>query len=549
MSTNADPAERVRELLAGRQEGREQSRPSTSGPSDVLAKLRRRLETYPTPSVAPRPVSTLPAAVTPSPIPLGFYLNEKSGEPEKQMLYHGERGVLIFGLNGAGKSTRFLIELLMTSVGRSIVVFDIKGELAAMTAEERNKYSDVKIIAPKRTVGLSSDGYNPGLSLDPDNEEEFSDRAGLYAEAINEVGDGKDKHWDESSEEFAQAGIMFEAQCARREKRPFSWLRFRQLLCEPDKFETVIENGKPVRKQIKGLAVNARRMVEEGGEIIAQLVGRFLREHGLNELAGIQSTFDTKTRFLLSPPIWRDLEKGNWSFRQLRERPTTVYIVLPPDEITRKRRWTRLLLTDALCEHFRPGPVNTLFILDEYRAAVSDMTLINDVWALVRGYGVTLMPILQSALQLEKLLGKEWENFAAQAGVTLTIGPPGDLFTAKWMSERCGVTTVAQAGFNLGDGVNSGGGVNAGTGMNGSGYSSNQGTGENFGRNMSGGLSVQQVERRAFLPQELMDMKAGECRAWLPGFGTKSVPLFAPNFWNRKADWVARVKPNPYRQG
>jgi hypothetical protein len=66
---------------------------------------------------------------------------------------------------------------------------------------------------------------------------------------------------------------------------------------------------------------------------------------------------------------------------------------------------------------------------------------------------------------------------------------------------------------------------------------------------MSGGLSMQQSERRAFLPQELMDMKAGECRAWLPGFGSKSVPLFAPNFWNRDADWVAHVKPNPYRKG
>jgi type IV secretion system protein VirD4 len=545
-------AERLRRLLAGRQEGREQSRPSSSASSDVLARVRRHLE-KPSAASAPRAsASSGSAGVTPSPIPLPFYLNQETGEPGEQMFYHGERGVLGFGLNGAGKATRFLIELLMTSVGRSIFVLDIKQELAVQTAEYRREVlgCDTKIIAPYGgTVGLTSDGYNPGQSLDPDNEDEFSDRAGLYAEAINEIGEGKDKHWDESSQGFAQGGMMFEAQCAKREKRPFSWRRFRLLLCEPDKFETYTDAaGKLRKRQIKGIAVNAKRMTEEGGEIIAQLVGRFLREHGLNELASIQSTFDTKTRFLLSPPITRDLEKGNWSMRQLRERETTVFLCIPANEITSKRRLTRLHLTDALYEHFRPGPVKTLFILDEYRAAVSNMTLINDVWALVRGYGVTLMPILQSAVQLKKLLGDEWENFAAQAGITLTIGPPNDLFTAKWMSERCGVTTVAQAGFNLGDGVNSGGGVNAGTGMNGSGFSSNQGTGQNFGRNMSGGLSVQQVERRAFLPQELMDMKAGECRAWLPGFGSRSVPLFAPNFWNRKADWVARVRPNPYRK-
>jgi type IV secretion system protein VirD4 len=538
---SADPAERVRRLLAERHKGREQSRPSSSGPADddVLARIRRRLETSPA------------SPVTPSPIPLPFYLNGETGEPENQLFYHGERGILVYGLNGAGKSTRLLIELLMTSVGRSILVFDIKGELAAMTAEYRRRVlgCDVKIIAPYPVVGLSSDGYNPGQSLDPDNEDEFSDRAALFAEAINEVGEGKDAHWDESAQGFAQAGMMFEAQQAKREKRPFSWLRFRLLLCEPEKFETVTENGKPVRKQVKGLAVNAQRMIDEGGDIVAQLVGRFVREHGLNELSGIQSTFDTKTRFLLSPPIWRDLEKGNWSFSQLRERETTVYLCLKADEITRKRRWTRLLLTDALYSHFQPGPVTTLFILDEYRAGVGQMSIIQDVWSLVRGYGIQLMPIVQSALQLKFLLKDEWENFAAQAGVVLTIGPFGDLFSAKWASERCGVTTVTQAGFNLGDGVNSGGGVNAGTGHNGSGYSTNSGSGLNFGRNQSGGLSLQQTERRAFLPQELMDMKAGECRAWLPGFGSKSVPLFAPNYWNRNADWVAHVKPNPYRKG
>ena len=88
---------------------------------------------------AQRRRASAPTAVTPSPIPLPFYLNEETGEPEKQLFYHGERGVLAFGLNGAGKATRSLIELLMTSVGRSILVLDIKGELAAQTAEERQK--------------------------------------------------------------------------------------------------------------------------------------------------------------------------------------------------------------------------------------------------------------------------------------------------------------------------------------------------------------------------------------------------------------------------
>jgi type IV secretion system protein VirD4 len=404
----------------------------------------------------------------------------------------------------------------------------------------------VKIIAPFGTVNLSSDGYNPGVALNPRGDDFFS-RAEFYAEAIIEISP-KDPHWDESAGGFMQAGIMFEAELAARERRPFSMQRVRKVLCEPEEWETVTENGRKVRKQTKGIAVAAQRMIAEGSEPVVQLIGRFGREHGQNELSGIQSTFDTKTRLLLEPKIARDLDKGNWSFRQLRERPTTVYIVLPADEITRKRRWTRLLLTDALLSHFRPGPVNTLFILDEYRAAVSNMTIINDVWSLVRGFGIQLMPICQSALQLKAMLQDEWENWVGQAGMVATIGPAGDTFTAEYFSKRSGNTTLLQYGFNLGDGESSGDGVNTGSGTSGTNVSSNQGTGRNWGRNTSGGINVSQIERRAFLPQDFMDLQPGYGRMWLPGMGTRSIPFFAPNYWKyRSAPWVRHVRPNPYR--
>jgi type IV secretion system protein VirD4 len=486
----------------------------------------------------------------PSPIKIGYYCDPDTGQTGAPNLYYGERHLLLFGLNGAGKSTRFLIELLMTSVGRSILVLDIKGELAAQTAHARRRFGDVKIINPYGVVGLPSHGYNPLATLDPNNDDEFSDRAALLADAVMEI-EGKEPHWSESAQGMFQAGIMWEVIEARRERRAPSLFRVRQLLTEADAFETFIgPDGKTRRRQIKGLAINAARMIEHGGEIIASLVGRFVREHGQGELSSIQSTFDTQTRFLLSPPLARDLQKSNWSFRQLRERPTTVYAVLPASEITRKRRWTRALMTDALCAHFRPGPISTLFVLDEFRAAVGHMPIINDVWSLVRGYGIQLLPVVQSATQLRALFKDEWENYAAQAGAVFTIGPPGDLFTADWMSRRCGVTTVLQMGFNEGSGVNSGFGANTGTGTGANGgVSANQGANNSYGSNISDGLSYQQVERRVLLPQELMDMAPGNGRIWLPGMGSESIPFFAPNYWWRRSPFVAHVRPNPYRQG
>ena len=163
------------------------------------------------------------------------------------------------------------------------------------------------------------------------------------------------------------------------------------MLTEADEYAP----GDHARKRpIKGLSVTAARMIASGNEAIASLAGRFVREHGQNELASIQSTASTQTEWMLSDAMQKDMAKQGTDFRQLRQRPTTIYVVMDAEEITRKRRWTRAVIASALGAHFTPGPVNTLFMLDEFRAAVGKMQIINDMWSLVRGYGVQLMPIL-----------------------------------------------------------------------------------------------------------------------------------------------------------
>ena len=96
-----------------------------------------------------------------------------------------------------------------------------------------------------------------------------------------------------------------------------------------------------------------------------------------------------------------------------------------------KRRWTRLLVTAALHEHQKTGPMRTLFIFDEFRMSIGKLAIVNDFWALTRGYGVQFMPVCQSVTQLKTLFGDEWENYAGQSGVVATTGAPNDLTTAE----------------------------------------------------------------------------------------------------------------------
>lgn len=465
------------------------------------------------------------AGLRPSPFKFGYYHDRETGRTGEPLLYEGERHMLLFGLNGAGKSTRILVENLLTLRDRSLVVFDVKGELAAMTARARRQFGDVKILNPYGVVGLPSDGFNPLARLDPQSDSFYDDAAAL-GDAMIEIEGDSQPHWPQSAQGLLVALIMWEVIEAGRAGRPPSLVNVRQMLTEADQFERSIgDDGKTHKRLVKGLTLTAARMVERGGEVIASLAGRFVREHGQNELTGIQSTAATQTEWLLSAPMRADLEREDGAdFRQLRARPTTVYVILPADEITRKRRWTRLVITAALRAHFQPGPVRTLFVLDEFFAALGHLKIIEDVWSLVRGYGIQLLPVVQSATQLRALYKENWENFAAQAGVVATIGPPGDLTTAEWMSKRSGNTTIVQQSWNTGEQTNM------------QGASASEGTG------------YQQGPRPFLLPQELMDMAVGTGRIWTPGKGTASIPFFAPNFWKR-GDLRGLYDPNPYYQG
>src|SRR3954451_14958240 len=169
----------------------------------------------------------------PPPIKFGYYCPLNSTNPAGPNYFFGERAIVLFGLNGAGKSTRFLIELLMTLFGRSIFVFDIKGELAFQTADERRRYSKVKIINPYNLHGMGSDGFNPlaaVLYFYLNNRALFYDTAKALADALIEIESGSGQYWSESAQGLLVALIMWEVILAEREHRAPLLLNVRMML-------------------------------------------------------------------------------------------------------------------------------------------------------------------------------------------------------------------------------------------------------------------------------------------------------------------------------
>jgi type IV secretion system protein VirD4 len=453
-------------------------------------------------------------AQEPEGLALGRHFDEATQRVGNRIAYQGERHILLFGPNGTGKGTRFLIPNLLSITDRSIVVIDPKGELAAVTAAYRRTVGDVVMLNPFNVLGLGSAGFNPLALLDPEKPETFYDDAAALGEALIKVGD-KDPHWGESAQGLLVALIMWE----KLQKRAAANLEnVRAMLTEADERERVFDElGKAHDELVRGLRVTAADMVAEGVYEIASLAARFTEAS--NELASVRSTADTQTRWLLSPPMRDDLKKNGVNFRKLKERPTTVYVILPAERMRTHSIWLRLVIVAALRALYRPGGLRTLLLIDEM-PALGHLAPLEDAFGLVRGYRVQIAGICQDLTQLKALYKDRWESFLANAGVVQGF-TPNDLTTAEWMSRRAGQKTEIAAS-----------------------------TSENFSPatgQRSTGESLSQIGRALYLPTELMGFAEGTGLFWLAGM-ENGVRFFAPSYW--KIEQAAkRAARNPYFEG
>ncbi len=445
---------------------------------------------------------------------LGRYLDLAKAAPGTELTYDGERHLLLFGPNGSGKGTRLLVNNLLRMYDRSIVVIDPKGELTAITADFRRGFGKVVVLNPFNVLELGGAGFNPLAALDPDAKTFVDDAAGISEALVKIDPNEKDPHWSESARSLLQALIMWEVKLARKEKREPSLENVRYLLTQPNETQRDSEGNK---KLSAGLRFTAATMADKGGFEIESLIGRFTRD--TDEIASIQSAADRHTAWMLSPLMRASMAQNDIDFADLKDRPITVYLILPAERLRTHSVWLRLVIVSALRALSRPGGLRTLFMLDEF-AQLGHLAAMEDAFGLVRGFGIQLWPVLQDLNQLKALYKERWETFVGNAGVVQGFAP-NDLTTAEWMSRRTGDQTVTALGYNQGDAQSSAG----------------QGS-------MSTGLSHSQVRRALFLPQELMDLPTGSGLLW-PAGTSKSVPFYAAPYWD-DPELKKRAKPNPY---
>ena len=494
---------------------------------------------------SPGPVRVPPHG-NPSPLVFGVELNRATGETAAAACYDGPLPVVLCGGMGAGKSTRILTPFFMTARNLSYVAFCAKGTAPFQCAAAMARFAYTGVINPGGVLEMRSDGFNPIARYHP-SDKRFRRNCIRLSEALHDRETGTGEHFRTSAVALFALLIADEVDRARKEGRVPYLPNARTRLCEPDKWENYTDAaGKTGRRLVGGLSLTLRRIALSGHPAVRDLAGKFTREHGQNELSGVVNTAEVQTRVLHDPQVMEDMKGRGVDLTHLCDQQSRIFVCISPEDLAEFNKIVRLVITVALQSHFRPGKYKTVFLLDEFRATVSTLDILRQLWSTMREYKAQFFALVTSLTQLSAVWGEEWQNMLGQCGATVLLGPAPDLPSAEFFSKRSGNTTVAQLGYSENIGTSDGNNAGEGFGQSVGSFNSNRNAGRNAGGSQGGGRNVTQTQRPFLTPQQLMSLRPGEGRMWFPSMGEKSVPFFAPNYWMRRGDWTRAVRKNPY---
>lgn len=358
----------------------------------------------------------------------------------------GEGHVLTVAPTRTGKGVSAVIPNLLVYPG-SVLVTDPKGENFAVTARRRRDLGQsVHAFDPFGVVyhGADASGaarFNPLDLVDTSSHDAIDDARLLADLLVIPEGHGRDEaFWNEEARGILTGLILHVAAHAPRELR--SLARVRELLTlAPEPFAALLEE------------MSASEAV---GGLVARAAARVLQKAD-RERSGVVSTAQSHTHFLDSPRMAVALRDSTLDLAVLKQRPTSIYLILPPARLEGYARYQRLMTGCALLAmtRIRGQPSErVLFLLDEF-GHLGRMTPVQRDVGLVGGYGVRFWLVVQDLAQLRSTYPDTWATFLANVDVLQAFGT-NDWETADHLSRLTGDATVRVLSDNRSTGVSRG---------------------------------------------------------------------------------------------
>ena len=346
---------------------------------------------------------------------------------DEYLRHDGPEHVLCFAPTRSGKGVGLVVPTLLTWPG-SAIVHDIKGENWTLTAGWRARFGSVLIFDP---TNAQSAAYNPLLEVRR-GEWEVRDVQNIADVLVDPEGAlEKRNHWEKTSHSLLVGTILH------------------VLYAEPDKTLAGVANflsdpKRPIETTLRAM-MTTPHLGEAGVHPVVASAARELLNKSENERSGVLSTAMSFLGLYRDPVVAAVTRQCDWRIRDLVEdaRPATLYLVVPPSDISRTKPLVRLILNQIgrrLTEdlHAKAKRHRLLLMLDEF-PALGRLDFFESALAFMAGYGLKAFLIAQSLNQIEKAYGQN-NSILDNCHVRVSFAS-NDERTAKRVSDALGTAT------------------------------------------------------------------------------------------------------------
>jgi type IV secretion system protein VirD4 len=350
----------------------------------------------------------------------GIVVGRKGG---RFLTFGGSEHVLVEAPTRSGKGTGIVIPNLLTWQG-SVVVLDVKRENYDASAGFRAHYgSQVFLFNPTDRAGRTA-RYNPLAYIDRSDPDDVIIELQKIATMLFVAPERGEAFWANGARTgFAGVGAWL----AETRDEPLTMGAIHRHLTEGDArsfFKKELANPK------LSLSTGCRTALSDfaGGSD--------------NSFADIKKTITNVLGLWLNPIVDAATSASDFDLRELRKRHISIYLGVSPDELDRVAPLYNLLLQQLIDLNVRDlpdetTPIPVLVILDEF-ARLGRASVIASAFSYVAGYGIRLLPVIQSRSQLRGIYGEHVaDEIVANCGVEVAFTPK-ELRVANELSDRIG---------------------------------------------------------------------------------------------------------------
>jgi len=379
----------------------------------------------------------------------GIVLGRKGS---RLLVFDGAQHVLMSAPTRSGKGVGIVIPNLIHWTD-SVVVLDIKQENWNITSRYRAKLlkQGCFLFNPAAADGRSH-RYNPLAYIERSNLGKRMDDVQKIAAMLFPDKEGTDVIWTATPRALFTGIVSFLLDLEGETEAP------------------PVTLGQVLRESLKdgdGADYFARRIDERrrNGKPLSDAaesgLNTYISIKSENTRAGVLGSFRSRLEIWLNPLVDAATSGNDFDLRELRTKPMSVYVGVTPDNLERMGPLLNLffqqlidLNTRSLPGYGETGKHQCLLLMDEF-SSIGKVSILTKGIAYIAGYGLRMLPIIQSPSQLVDVYGRDAaQTFQSNHAVSIIFPPKAsETQTARDISEWLGYETVSSRSRSRGTGV------------------------------------------------------------------------------------------------